>query len=236
MSTYGTEKVLGGTTYKRYPDPNVSNLPNQFGLYPWSSFRARLAQFDGNGVIQPSVIADVASNGLLFLSDAPAIVRAGYDVGGPFYYSDGTAVLSFLPGVQGLVTQPGGTTNVELNTFGEVAKGYTGAASDVYCIGFPVFLYYDPPTDPPPDEYALFVEVTANSPVINSPISGNSDSRKRFPVSKTGTGVTPIILKSTDYTEAIKANNNVITCDDPIGAFASVSYVVVGLWFPLAPR
>ena len=234
MARQGTTKVLGGTRYKRYPDPAVSNLPNQFGLYPWSSFRARLGQFDGSGVIQPSVIADVASNGLLFLSDTPSIVRAGYDAGGPFYYSDGDAVLSFLIGVQGLVTQPGGTTNVELNTFGEVAKGYTGAANDVYCIGFPVFLYFYPATEA--DDYALFVEVTANSPVINSPISGNSDSRKRFPVSQTGTAVTPIILKSTDYTEAIKANNNVITCDDPEGRFASVSYVVVGLWFPLAPR
>ena len=233
MATQGTEKVLGGTPYKRYPDPNVSNLPNEYGLYPWSSFRARLAQFDENGVIQPSVIADLASNGLLFLSDAPSIVRAGYDAGGPFYYSDGNAVLSFELGVQGLVTQPGGTTNIELNTFGEVAKGYTGAASDVYCIGFPVFLYFYTATEGEPA--ALFVEVTANSPVINSPISGSSDSRKRFPVSKTGTGVTPIILKSTDYTDAIKANNNVITCDDPIGAFASVSYVVVGLWFPLGP-
>jgi hypothetical protein len=231
--TQGTEKILGGTRYKRYPDPNVSNLPNQFGLYPWSSFRARLGQFDGNGVIQPSVFEDVASNGLLFLSDAPAIVRAGFDVGGPFYYSDGTAVLSFLVGVQGLVTQPGGATNVELKAFGEVAKGYTGAASDVYCIGFPVFLYYDPPFQPL-DDYALFVEALANGPVINSPISG-SDARKRFPVSETGTGITPIILKSTDYTDAIKANNNVITCADPVGIFTSVSYVVVGIWFPLAP-
>jgi len=234
MATQGTTKILGGTRYKRYPDPNVSNLPNEFGLYPWSSFRARLGQFDGSGVIQRSEIADVGkSNGLLFLSDAPSIVRAGYDVGGPFYYSDGDAVLSFELGVQGLVTQPGGTTNVELNTFGEVAKGYTGAASDVYCTGFLVYLYLFAPIEPPPDDYALFVEALANGPVINSPISG-SDARKSFPVSKTGTGVTPIILKSTDYTNAIKANNNVITCADPEGAFTSVSYVVVGLWFPLA--
>ena len=226
----GTEKVLGGTTYKRYPDPNVSNLPNEYGLYPWSSFRARLGQFDGNGVIQASPIENLGlTNGLLFLSDAPSIVRAGFDAGGPYYYADGDAALSFELGVQGLVTQPGGTTNVELNAFGKVAKGYTGAASDVYCTGFLVYLYLFVPTVE--DEYTPFVEVTANSPVINSPISGNSDTRKRFPVSKTGTGVTPIILKSTDYTEAIKANNNVITCDDPIGTFASVSYVVVGLWF-----
>ena len=233
MATQGTTKVLGGTPYKRYPDPAVSNLPNQFGLYPWSSFRARLAQFDESGVIQATGSADVGkSNGLLFLSDAPSIVRAGFDAGGPYYYADGNAVLSFELGVQGLVTQPGGTTNVELNAFGKVARGYTGAASDVYCTGFLVYLYLFVPTVE--DEYTPFVEVTANSPVINSPISGN-DTRKFFPVSKTGTGVTPIILKSTDYTEAIKANNNVITCDDPIGTFASVSYVVVGLWFPLAP-
>ena len=234
MATQGTTKILGGTAYKRYPDPNVSNLPNEYGLYPWSSFRARLGQFDGDGVIQATGIADVGlSNALLFLSDAPSIVRAGLDAGGPFYYSDGNAILSFERGVQGLVTQPGGTTNVELNTFGEVAKGYTGAASDVYCTGFLVYLYLFVPVVE--NEYAPFVEVTANSPVINSPISGNSNSRKGFPVSETGTGVTPIILKSTDYTDAIKANNNVITCADPAGEFTSVSYVVVGLWFPLAP-
>lgn len=224
MATQGTEKVLGGTPYKRYPDPNVSNLPNQFGLYPWSSFRARLGQFDENGVIRPSGFDDViSSSGLLFLSDAPAVIRAGYDASGPFYYSDGDAALSC-----GLVTQPGGGTLVTLDAFGQPAIGYAGAANDVYCIGFPVYLYFYQPVE---SDYALFVEATANGPVISSPLSGNARGDKRFPVTETGTGVTPIILKSTDYTDAIKANNNVIVCGDFHGVYSSVSYVVVGLWF-----
>jgi hypothetical protein len=224
MAVKGTQKVLGGTTYKRYPDPNVSNLPNQFGLYPWSSFRARLGQFDGDGVIRPSGFDDVISSiGLLFLSDAPAVIRAGYDAGGPFYYSDGVATLSC-----DLVTQPGGATTVVLDAFGQPAVGYAGAAKDVYCIGFPVFWYFDAVVE---SDYALFVEATANGPVISSPLSGNEARHKRFPVTETGTGLTPIILKSDDYTAAIKANNNVIVCADFHGLYSSVSYVVVGLWF-----
>ena len=235
MATQGTEKVLGGTTYKRYPDPNVSNLPNEYGLYPWSSFRARLAQFDGSGVIQISLITDVSSSLLLFLSDAPSMTRAGYDAGGPYYYSDGDAALSCglaAPFGCGLVTQPGGATLAQLDAFGKPAVGYTGAANDVYCVGFPALFYFYQPIE---SDYALFVEATANGPVVSSPLSGNARGNKRFPVTKTGTGLTPIILRSTDYTDAIKANNNIIVCDDLYGTYASVSYVVVGLWFVPGP-
>ena len=33
MATQGTEKVLGGTPYKRYPDPTSPGTPNAYGLY-----------------------------------------------------------------------------------------------------------------------------------------------------------------------------------------------------------
>jgi hypothetical protein len=214
--TQGTEKILGGTPYKRYPDPNVSNLPNEFGLYPWSVFRAKFVKLDP--ITNRIVYADPTesfprSYCLLFLSDFPALARTAA-LNNQYTYYDCRSVLT-----SGLTTEPGGGTLVTLPAYGQVAAGYTGDTGQVYCTGFPVIANYGNTTLPPS---FYFIEVTANSPVINTPIGDN------IYVTPVGKGVTPVILKATDYTAAIKAADNIIVSNDGAN---DVAYVVVGLWF-----
>ena len=217
MATQGTEKVLGGTPYKRYPDPSVKNTANEFGLYPWSVFRALFVQ--RAPVTNLIVSADPTPGAprsycLLFLSDFPALARTAALYNATYYtYYD---CRSFL--TSGLTTEPGGGALVTVPAYGQVAAGYTGDTGQVYCTGFSVKASYGNITVPP-SEY--FIEVTANSPVINTPIG----DAKWTPVGK---GVTPVILKATDYTAAIKAADNIIVSTDGAN---DVAYVVVGLWF-----
>ena len=208
-----SQKVLGGKSYKRYPDPSVSNLPNEYGLYPWSAFTATLSQFEKNGAnIEPVVVtAGGEFYALLFTSDIPAICKADTAVFGganPFPRAY-TNVLNYTTFV-GLVTTPGGSTVADNGgKYGQVSFGYTGAAKDVPCYGFPTVGYAISGGE---DSGTVTLDVWANAATICSPISANQPAATPQ----------PIILRYDQYTNAIRDNNNIIT-------IAGVSSIVVGL-------
>ena len=221
MATYGTQKVLGGTRYKRYFDPKVKNTANEFGLYQWSTFRAYYAALDEEtGLIGPA--NSIGPLTLLFLSDFPALARVGLASPGvsgvPLPYG---LVQNTL--LSGLKDTPTGS-DVTLESFGQVGAGYTPGNS-VYCTAFPVLADHPSLEDP---SQQRFIEVSANSPVICSPIGGTPTSPTAFGFTGTpvGKGVSPIILRDTDYTEAIRKNDNVI-----VSAYngEDSAFVVVGL-------
>jgi len=223
MATYGTQKVFGGTRYRRFFNPKVKNTADEFGLYQWSTFRAYYAKRDEETGI---VSAETGPNGftLLFLSDFPALARVGYHINGtsglPVEY--GLVANTLWTGLQ---TSPSGSIGT-LEAFGQVAAGYT-QGNNVYCTAFPVLAdLFD--SKEPSAEY--FIEVSANSPVICSPIGGNPNSPTAFGFTGTplGKGVSPIILRDIDYTDAIKQNDNVIVSTN---GNEDVAYVVVGLWY-----
>ena len=222
MATYGTQKVLGGTRYKRYFDPKVKNTANEFGLYQWSTFRAYYAQReDVTGVVVPWYQPNSLT--LLFLSDFPALARVG------LHLIPGTGVSVTYGLVEntlatGLKATPSGSY-ITLESYGQVATGYTNG-NNVACTGFPVQADHPESDD---NTAQRFIEVSANSAVICSPIGGipNSGIKFAFSGSPVGKGVSPIILRDLDYTDAIKQNDNVIVSND---GFEDVAYVVVGLW------
>jgi hypothetical protein len=124
-----------------------------------------------------------------------------------------------------LQASPSGSIGT-LDAFGQIAAGYTQGNS-VYCTAFPVLA--DLPLGVEPTaEY--FIEVSANSPVICSPIGGNPSGPTTFGFTGTpvGKGVSPIILQDISYTEAIKKNDNIIVSTN---GTEDVAYVVVGLWY-----
>jgi len=229
MAADGTEKVLGGTRYKRYPDPVVKNTANAYGLYPWSAFNAYCAEVnDVTGVVEAS--AEPNTLLLLFLSDIPALLRAAAFDGSTLLY---TVAMNTL--TSGLKTTMGGSTGVTLDAFGQVASGYTGAAAQVFCAGFPAQTC-SWPIPIAPAQYSI--EVTANSPVVCSPVGGPTTDAFGvllcgFSGTPLGKGVSPIILRDSDYTEAIKANDNIIVSTDGTD---NVAYVVVGLWHVPPPK
>jgi hypothetical protein len=219
MATYGTQKVFGGTRYQRFFNPKVKNTANEFGLYQWSTFRAYYAEVDaGTGIIM--LASNPAKPALLFLSDFPALVRAGglsTVVGSSVLYTVVENTLS-----TGLTATPSGSA-VTLEAYGQVASGYTKGNS-VFCTGFPVLTPTFPSAVPPPQ---YFLEATANSPVICSPVGGPPAGTFGFNGTPVGKGVSPIILRDLDYTDAIKKNDNVIVSTNNV---EDVAYVVVGLW------
>jgi len=216
MATQGTEKILGGTAYKRYPDPLVKGTPNQYGLYPWSTFRARFMYIDNNGYVA-SAQSGAFQEGLLFTSDIPAIVTAA-----------NTLNLNNVVKSNILSSTPGGSPGVTVSTFGQVAKGYAGAINTIECTGFPVkygfstFNFNDTNLD-----------CTANSSVICSPIGKNLYQTGSSIDSTDKLGTTPIILRASDYTQAMYDNGNIIRETIsylPPGTLGS--WIVVGLYLP----
>ena len=70
--TYYNQTVLGGTSYPRYPDPLVTGAPNEYGLYPWSAFRARISDIVDGAVVTVATSV-IAPELLLFISDELAL-------------------------------------------------------------------------------------------------------------------------------------------------------------------
>jgi hypothetical protein len=211
---------LGGTPAFRRPDPVVP-VSNGKGLSPWSVFRATYAKFAGT-VISPEVTDGFITNpaAVLFTSDVPAIITVSALLANATTIS--TVANNDLSAAGILVTTLGGSTSVTIPAYGQVAQGYAGAAKDVLCSGFPISGVFLAGAA----GLSFFVDCVANGSVINCPI-GRSGVGTGSSATAEGLGASPIILKSTDYTNAIKANNNLIV--DSLG----YSYIVVGLY--LAP-
>jgi len=217
MATYGTQKVLAGTQSVRYPDPKIKGTANEFGLYQWSAFDALLASgLKPNGFI--SALADLpnasAVDVLVFTSDIPALASA--------VVTDVTAGLQFSKYVSNALTceaaksTSGGAVAASIAQYGQVLSGYAGSASDVLVTGFPLsFVSTNPGAEGVED--TVFLQVVANSPVINGvvgPLVGN-----------TAAAPSPIILDASVYTQAIKDNGNILQASP-----TAPQYQVVGLY------
>jgi len=212
MATQGTEKVLGGTSAKRYADPYVTNRPNEFGLYQWSAFRATLCYLDADAVVPLSEGTSMA--GLLFVSDLPAILNYSGVTNGGGAISPGTGVNSL--GFPNLYSTPGTSGSfVLLPAFGKVASGYSGVNAQVYVTGFPIEGYAPAGND------IFIIDCIANSPNICAPI-GKAWIGTGASATPVGKGSSPILLRWDQYTQAIKDNDNIIEQ-------GGYSYVVVGL-------
>jgi hypothetical protein len=191
--------ILGGTQYKRYPDPSVSNLPNAQGLYAWSMLYANLYFLNaGDAQKEGSLPDETPIDLLLFLSDIPGIGQL------KCYHAGATNAHQFTDisnevSVPFLVTTPAGASAVTVN-IGQVAQGYTGDTGAVRCTGFPARGVADVVGVATVDEIAVLV--WANGGVMNAPVSQNKDAGSQIVPQ-------PMILRSTDYSEAIRAANNV---------------------------
>ena len=226
--TYYNQTVLGGTSYPRYADPLVTGKSNADGLYPWSTFRARFATYNGSAV-DASTLPTFATvyNILLFSSDIPA---AGYIAPG----ATGAPGISVTPaakvGTTGAAAffkaTPGGT-DVTVAA-GQVGVGYvynalatTDANKNIYVAGFPVAVAsYALPA-------AAELNVWTNSPNISSPVSfQNWDSV--LTATAATSGALPIVLSYSDYTQAIRDAGNIIV--NTTGFATGATYQVVGLY------
>lgn len=207
------QTILGGTRYKRYFDPSVSNLPNPQGLYQWSMFYANLRALDEAGAAQSVSVPDgTVINLLLFLSDIPGIAQLKC-------YHEGATNAHQLSDIVNEVSVPflvsasGGATAVTVD-IGQVAQGYTGPLNAVRCTGFPCLTTADVVGVQTVDEMAVLV--WANSGVMNAPVSQNKDKGSVLVPQ-------PTVLLYSQYTEAIRASNNVFTDTD------GYKWLVVGL-------
>ena len=221
MATQGTEKILGGTTYKRYPDPASPGTANAQGLYPWSVFKAPICNFNGTDTITPTIDLNNVSyvDLLLFTSDIPAILELrATDTNTNLQFSAGAANTL---GVNFLTTAPGGGTFATIPVQGKVLSGYTAGAG-IFCTGFPAQGNVVPPGT---EGVATYTEVfcIANSPVIASPVSSLSLAYKQSTAN--GFSPVPVIIAYDEYTAAIRDAGNIISLT-PDGEL----YQVVGLW------
>jgi len=206
-TTYsGTQRVFGGTRYRRFSDPLPSGGPSSYGLYPWSTFKARLGSIAtgefvsaNNTAIPDGYIVSL----LIFSSDIPAVASGRVtDTATSLQYSNDVENRVSVPF---LVTVAGGATVAAADFLGKVVTGFagvSGAATSVPCSGFPARFTAVPPqgaTTGDADITDLIVH--ANSPTICAPVSQNI-------VGTADAGSTlqpiPVILLNSDYTNAIR--------------------------------
>ena len=227
MAKQGTQKVLGGTPAKRYPDPLVTNTPNAYGLYPWSAFRAPLVDIDSPSG-QITVVTDREDayiELLLFTSDLPAIcwLVAVTVVVGPFVqffnYVENNTNCQFL------FAQPSGGTLASAANIGQVLQGYVpnNYAEQIYCTGFAARVQ-NPNLAPyggaEGSATKYYVTCIANAATISIPISFSQP----FQPQGTLSAPEPVIVRQGDYTQAMKDAGNIFV--DSSGGVC----LIVGLW------
>jgi hypothetical protein len=231
--TYYNQTVLGGTSAPRYPDPTVTGAPNADGLYPWSTFRARFAEYSPvNGGVFTDVVEFEGGDTvylLLFTSDIPAI---GYVAAAPDGAPRAIVSPSAKVGISGppafFKTAATGGTDVTVSA-GQVGVGYvaTGAAAPnayIAATGFPANVDV---TGSPFEPAEIWV--WANSPNICSPISFQNWDTVATATAK-ASGFLPIIIRYSEYTQAIRAAGNVVISTDPAQSNFGATYQVVGLY------
>jgi hypothetical protein len=236
INYYINQSVLGGTSAPRYSDPLVTGAPNQDGLYPWSSYRARLGNTSATpGKFTPTVGTTLDAgdtiNLLLFTSDVPAggslvetlapgaVVTQGLLA--PTTAVGGALALAFFK-----TTSTGGT-NVTVSA-GQVGVGYviTGAAAPNAAIsttGFPASVGVGV-NGTAANTFDLLV--TANGATIASPVSTLNFGA--LTADAATCGFLPIILLYSDYTQAIRDAGNVFVATE--ATTKDVKYQVVGLY------
>jgi len=220
MSTSGTEKVFGGTPAKRNSDPKVVGTPNQFGLYPWSAFRAGLGDLNkGTFAVEYESAGSLDGVGLevlLFTSDIPAIATAvSYDGNNNVAYP--SPALNRIASTLILSPTSGGATGVTGVQFGKVLSGYAGVSQSVYCTGFAATATFYPPNSETSSVYSF--ECLCNGPVISAPVGPNSLTAGNT------LAPAPLLLLSTDYTQDMYDAGNIYT--DPTN---NRLFQIVGLY------
>jgi hypothetical protein len=232
LNYYINQTVLGGTSAPRYPDPLVTGEPNEYGLYPWSNFRARFASYDpvGGGVYTDEELegGDTVCL-LLFTSDIPAMGYVADDSdGAPRAIVSPSAKVGISGGPAFFKTAATAGTDVTVSA-GQVGVGYvaTGeAAPNAYIAttGFPANVYIAESAFSPAE-----IWVWANSPNIASPISFQNWDTVVTATAK-ASGFLPIILRYSTYTQAIRDAGNVVISTDPAQSNFGATYQVVGLY------
>ena len=233
INYYINQSVLGGTSAPRYSDPLVTGAPNQDGLYPWSSFRARLGTI-GSGLFAPfaggTYTVGIKINFLLFTSDVPVDGWVSENlITGPI--NQGFITPALKVGVLGtpafFKTLPSSSTDVTVSA-GQVGVGYvaTGAAAPndyISVTGFPASLDSFGVTG---TTTGIDANVTANGAVVSSPVS--TLKFNALTADAATCGFIPIILYYGAYTQAIRDAGNVYVATNAL--VLDVKYQVVGLF------
>ena len=216
LNYYANQTVLGGTSNPRYPDPLVTGAPNEYVLYPWSAFRARVSTINA-GVVETAAVTISSPEILLFISDELATG----------YFQDVTtgaveAPLAPAPSASFFLSAPAGS--VVTRPAGQVASGYVATGSaNIATTGFtatgPATITVD----------ATNIIVFSNSPNICSPISFQNWDTVATATAK-ASGALPIILLYTAYTQAIRDAGNIVVSAS--GPTQGATYQVVGLIYP----
>jgi hypothetical protein len=234
INYYINQSVLGGTSAPRYADPLVTGAPNQDGLYPWSSFRARLGTISSAGRFSQfagaTYIAGLKINFLLFTSDVPIDGWVSETLGtGPI--NQGFITPALQVGVVGtpafFKTLPSASADVTVSA-GQVGVGYvaTGAAAPndyISATGFPASLDSVGVTG---TTTTFDANVTANGAVVSSPVSTLNFGA--LTADAATCGFLPIILYYGAYTQAIRDAGNVFVSANSFTV--DVKYQVVGLF------
>ena len=212
-------QYITGNPYPRIHDPVFSTVANKKGLYPWSVISAYLGLLDDDDIVQDDTLTGSTVDILIFGQDFPASAS--------LLATDLTALLQFQSDVSNtlsvpfLVTISGGAAPVTASNYGQVLRGYAGAASAVRVSGFPAQVTIGAPGVAGAVDAAKLICITNGSSLI-SPIGpvGIADATAAAP--------TPIVLLESDYTAAILAAGNLLT--DGSGNL----YMVVGLYLAVA--
>ena len=242
--------VKAGTPHLRYTDPQVTGAANPRGLYPWSSFYAPLTHIEpGKG--RPPLTSLLASGGselnqqqvnlLLFTTDLPIIAQA-------YVRGADTARYNVQP-IQNVLALPiafigdapsGFIGGVAVSNYGEVLNGYTapvGPVDGVAVSGFPARLYdlVNTPLTSVVTVVGLEGTVVADSVeslAVLCIVNSGSIAGVIGPLfcSQSDTAIpgapTPIILRSNQYTQAIKDNGNLcVTENGDQGQVVGLYYV-----------
>jgi hypothetical protein len=221
-----------GKPYPRVLDPKQSGLANPQGLYRWSAFYAPLATYSGTTVAADSTLAGDSVTLLLFTNDIPVICRAVvYDATTQQTNTQASVNFRTLPAAFVAATA-GGTAAVTVTNYGEVMKGYAGAALAVPVSGFaaaisgsvvaPLGTTVTAGVVQAGVASSVAIECIANGAVASGIISPNFTSAGTF---GSALAPTPIILQNSAYTQAIKDNDNLIVSS------TGLLYQVVGLYY-----
>ena len=218
--------VKAGTPAPRYPI--VKGTADPRGLYPWSVLEGRISYLGPDGEV---VAADYIANGdtgalLVFCCDVPVLFKGitgkGTGSTSPYFFDIGNSRAEiFLLREEPVALSP----IVEIADFGQVGIGYT-LTNLVPCSGFGsdevTVLVNGGGTSV---ATSLDIQVFALGDVISAPIG---------PATHNGstTGLTPIFLLESDYTQAIADADNII-----VDGLNDKLYLVVGLhdFAPPAP-
>jgi hypothetical protein len=225
MATYGTQKVFGGTQHKRYPDPRIKGTANEFGLYQWSAFRASMGNVNTSNGEMDYANTNALDNPLellLFVADVPAILTGvGFDA---------TTNLSTLAPFTNkrssnyiLSATSGGSAPVGPANYGTVLFGYAGPTNTVFCSGFSANGEFLPVGGTQGTVTRYTLECLCNSAVINAPIASLK------PNSADVFAPNAVLLKSSDYTQAILDAGNVYTSPtNKVSQIVGLYYEIVG--------